>query len=676
MHSRKAVGSLIGIGFLLMILAVGVSYYQVINRIEKSSEDIILEMAALDRDATDEDLEIQRVRLTGGNSLNLSIKNKGNILAELKWIGVFDDTMNTQEYYSVDTSLNPLDTQTEIGNSSISMNPSNTYTIQILTKLGNIYYGEYPEPSAGSGGEGETDPYYSDYEQADLHANTTVGTHTLFGAMMAGPDSIVNKLTEVELGSSPVDDYIDITSNVDGSPDKGNHLDFNLQKAKDGIYDTLTEEDTFVAGITLVDTATYADSGNTIDANKADLAGLSNGDLVIIHYVGNQDEAWNTIAGGFTKVDELLTIDGMDETSGYFYKFMVNVAGEPATWTFGNTQNQAKNLVATVWRGVDSDGYLDASAVTTSGTNDLTPDSPNLTTANDGAMILVSFHGTEPNDIGGFVGVAPAGFATAGYDDEYGGQPNWSGLTVGYLEDAVAGAVVIGDWQNTKTSGAEPEWHTGVFSLVPATATPNYELDLEVQFTSVDTGSYVSTDLCIYTGIGDAEDILVQLWDGTAGEWNTIISDLTPSSWNNYTFQSGDTGFGSTTSIRFLGGTETSDATLSDWEIDAVLLSQHVSLEYYELDLEVLWSGLPSFANEYLMVYGETQGVEDLQIDVWDGAQWVTVVADIQMGWNTVDVSTYLTGSSFNIRFKDTLQVSDSTQENWEIDTLVLNLFD
>lgn len=83
-RSRKAVGSLIGIGFLLMILAVGFSYYEVVNRIERSSDGILREMASLDRAAADEDLEIQRVRLTGSNSLNLTIKNTGNILAKLE----------------------------------------------------------------------------------------------------------------------------------------------------------------------------------------------------------------------------------------------------------------------------------------------------------------------------------------------------------------------------------------------------------------------------------------------------------------------------------------------------------------------------------------------------------------------------------------------------------------
>ena len=154
MASRKAVGSLIGIGFLLMIIAVGVSYYQIWEGVDRRSDEILQDMMQQDKNAADENLDIQYVALTGGNSLNLTIKNTGNIISQLEWIGVFDETLNTKEYYGIETSLNPLETQTDIGNTSITMNPANTYIIQVLTRLGNIYYGEYPMPVTPGGGTG------------------------------------------------------------------------------------------------------------------------------------------------------------------------------------------------------------------------------------------------------------------------------------------------------------------------------------------------------------------------------------------------------------------------------------------------------------------------------------------------------------------------------------------
>lgn len=122
-----------------MILALGFSYYNIGNRVEENTQNIIEEMMAIDRNSADEELDIQNVALTFGNSLNLTIKNTGNVFSEIEWVVVFDDRLNTQNYYRVETSLNPVETQKDIGNTSILMNPLNDYTIQVLTKLGNIY---------------------------------------------------------------------------------------------------------------------------------------------------------------------------------------------------------------------------------------------------------------------------------------------------------------------------------------------------------------------------------------------------------------------------------------------------------------------------------------------------------------------------------------------------------
>ena len=198
MASRRAVGSLIGIGFLPMIIAVGVSYYNLRTGVERQSNVIIQDMSEFDQQAADETLTIQYVELTPGNSLNLTVKNTGNIVSQLEWIGVFDTTLNKEAYYRVDTSLSPLETEKDIGNTSIVMNPANIYTIQILTRLGNIYYAEYPIPvTPGTGGNGNfSSQYYTDYQSVDNHPEIAVGTHSFFAAMKGQPDGVMNTLTE------------------------------------------------------------------------------------------------------------------------------------------------------------------------------------------------------------------------------------------------------------------------------------------------------------------------------------------------------------------------------------------------------------------------------------------------------------------------------------------------
>jgi hypothetical protein len=96
----------------------------------------------------------------------------------------------------------------------------------------------------------------------------------------------------------------------------------------------------------------------------------------------------------------------------------------------------------------------------------------------------------------------------------------------------------------------------------------------------------------------------------------------------------------------------------------------------YKLDLEAQFTELPQKTNEYLSIYGGVQGSENLKVEVWNGTQYVTLISDLQTGWNHVDVSSYHTGSTFNIRFKDTVQANDLIQDFWEIDAMYLNLWD
>jgi hypothetical protein len=95
----------------------------------------------------------------------------------------------------------------------------------------------------------------------------------------------------------------------------------------------------------------------------------------------------------------------------------------------------------------------------------------------------------------------------------------------------------------------------------------NYELDLEVQWTTVDFDE-LNEELCIYGGTMGAENITVDVWNGTG--WENVRTDLN-SGWNNVSVTSYLTT--SNFTIRFKGGNETFDnATQDTWGIDATLL--------------------------------------------------------------------------------------------------------
>lgn len=97
----------------------------------------------------------------------------------------------------------------------------------------------------------------------------------------------------------------------------------------------------------------------------------------------------------------------------------------------------------------------------------------------------------------------------------------------------------------------------------------------------------------------------------------------------------------------------------------------------YNLDLEVQWTNVDyNQPNEELCIYGGTMGTEDISVDVWDGAVWQNVFTDLAIGWNNVTVSSYLTSSTFTIRFKGATESNDVSQDSWNIDVTMLHVWE
>jgi len=99
------------------------------------------------------------------------------------------------------------------------------------------------------------------------------------------------------------------------------------------------------------------------------------------------------------------------------------------------------------------------------------------------------------------------------------------------------------------------------------------------------------------------------------------------------------------------------------------------SANNYELDIEVQWTNVDfNQASEYLCIYGGTTGAEDIRVDVWNSSSWANLFTDLSAGWNNVTVSSYLTSSTFTIRFKGSSETGDTTQDQWQIDASLLKV--
>ncbi|MHA1958114.1 MAG: hypothetical protein ACW968_14425, partial [Candidatus Thorarchaeota archaeon] len=143
---------------------------------------------------------------------------------------------------------------------------------------------------------------------------------------------------------------------------------------------------------------------------------------------------------------------------------------------------------------------------------------------------------------------------------------SWTNLTATGLTSSTYTIQVIGTSESSDSS--KDLWNIDLITLHTwSTQTYNYKLDLEIQWTSANY-SQDYEELCIYAGSMDTESIRVDVWNGAG--WTNIASDLTPSSWNNFTINTWLTS--SVFTIRFRGDNEVGDTTQSSWEIDASLL--------------------------------------------------------------------------------------------------------
>lgn len=235
-------------------------------------------------------------------------------------------------------------------------------------------------------------------------------------------------------------------------------------------------------------------------------------------------------------------------------------------------------------------------------------------------------------------------------------------------------------WSETQYNPAnqnfdQHETRAAVIELPYAPSTSNHVLDLEVQFTTVDTGPDF-TELGVLTGALGAEDVALSIWDTGLGDWSILTSDLTASAWNNFTITSF---VGTEVTLRFQAGTETGDITQDTWEVDAVVVKQYS--DDYRLEQEMQWSTCDSsLANGELNIYTGALDPENLQVQVWDKTltQWDTVIASLNPStWNNVSIKTYMIDDfEVTIRLVDATSIGDTNQDTWQLDSVLLHSYE
>lgn len=184
------------------------------------------------------------------------------------------------------------------------------------------------------------------------------------------------------------------------------------------------------------------------------------------------------------------------------------------------------------------------------------------------------------------------------------------------------------------------------------TTTGTKELAINFVYNGEDTNTYVS-----FTG-------------ETGGDWTEVVAQFSNGAGNDGTLQLQCATMAAAGTIN--GGSY--NAVAADPTGVLGLALKPATTVNYDLDLEVGWTSAEYEQTvEYLCLYGGTQGAEALRVDIWAGS-WITLIADVQTGWNNISISTYLTSSAVEIRFTDTSD--DSTlADTWQIEAVIIKTY-
>jgi hypothetical protein len=425
------------------------------------------------------------------------------------------------------------------------------------------------------------------------------------------------------------------SSNVDSSPDLGSSSNFTAQKyGPDSSYDTLTEE-SFVASL-----------DDYIDNDSSDMdSSPDKGSHSDFNNEKTADSNYDTLTEADTSESEWLSCNYLDVTWSDWY--------EEGSTPYIDAQDQPTNYVYEKSGGQEI-GWFYFGNTTLTGTITL-----NI------SIYCKNTHGLNDDSIEVYVDYTGSGAGT--YVGSVGSHSNWQ------YDNISLGTHSVSEVNNLRTYFVVDDYLAAAFVYIDhvrlgASQETNYELDLEVQFTSVDT-TYEITELCIKSGSTGAENLKVNIWNTTAGSWDSLLSDINTNGWTNTTITDY---VASTLTVQFKGGTDVSDNSQDNWEIDAVLLKQVNTT--YKLDLEVQWTSVEfNESNEYLCIYGGSMDTENIIVDIWTGSNWNTVFSDLSNGWNNQSVSSYLTAATFTIRFRGGTESSDTSQDQWEIDFALLH---
>ncbi|MFX1416819.1 MAG: hypothetical protein ACFFC0_08400, partial [Promethearchaeota archaeon] len=442
--------------------------------------------------------------------------------------------------------------------------------------------------------------YYVNNNSSDIDISPDKGSHTSFPNQQAGPDTMYDVLREVDTSvpGENKEQLVQQISDLHSPIDIGSHSNFTAIQYVDSITDSLTEAN---QGSGAVDEWCNVDGAATtlFDATHIGTApylDAPDGTSYLTFEKGGAYARWYTFANtsgqpgsGYT-VSMNITLtnaDGDDDLLWY-----IDTNGDDTAEFSGQITNPTSGNYSTgTVLGLDTQSEINNARlwlewVKTAG---IVPPHIDYATLHISKPITVDYQldlevgwtaadFDEGNEELCIYPVTGGGWPTEDIRvDVWNGTwvnvatdlaPNiWNNISISsHLTDATFEIRFVGGSENLDPT--QNSWEIDAVLLHVWTVVPsNHELDLEVQWTGLPF-SETNEDLCIYTGTVDAEDIRVDVWNGTG--WVNLFTDLFGGTWNNISVKAYLTL--PTLTIRYCGGTETSDTVRSSWFIDAALV--------------------------------------------------------------------------------------------------------
>jgi len=533
-RDKRGAGSIIGAVFIVLILLSGFTFYTLnVNTTEHYNETLD-SMSELDWNRNRENIVIKEVETTDENKLNVTVENESPILAHVILLGIFNKTDNTQQYSSLNEYIEPAETENIVSDSTVI--EGKKYVIQLVTELGNTIEHKF-------------------YPASEVNCKLTLIT----APPTAYEGNNITVLLIVTHNDTEVDTIQNVTVSLEAEPtglvevkeEPSSLTVVGLQKGESAffrwVYNTTdTGTVTFNATYEQAPTGTYALSTVEIISPLGDGEGESKYDFV-------DEEGDDPIGSHSLFSAQQAGPDGIVDTL-----LESNTGGDPEEWVSPSGYEDPNNQWSDETNAYDDDTGTHAE-------NDV----PKYRWSK---YLVLTLSGTITcGKIRYYIDRENADIDQVEIDIYDG---TW---TIVYI-----GAGTWNAWTNvsfTETSVTkmrfkfynENEDHPREAFVCEADflqsgGSANYELDLEVRWTEVDHDE-TNEWLCIYGGTMGSEDILVDVWNGTA--WINVFTNLS-SGWNSLDVSSYLVS--STFTIRFRGGTETGDVTEDKWEIDATFL--------------------------------------------------------------------------------------------------------